>query len=137
MEKEIKLNAMEQAAVNKMPTPEMQKQFADALLNAKREADAKLRLLRDVFGVEVNELGTVVIRGLGNRFPTGLRPDSLQKLLDNSEALRKAIVEARAYIVANPEKIKAAQAKRTAERKLNAKASKLGQEAIAKLSVVR
>lgn len=48
----------------------------------------KLKTNREVFSCVVNENGNLVIRGLGNKFPMGIRPDSWDILVANIEAVK-------------------------------------------------
>lgn len=54
--------------------------------NAKRQVIVETN--RKVFSVKLNDNGNVVMRGLGNRFPVGLRPDSVITLLDHADEIR-------------------------------------------------
>lgn len=83
-----KLTKVQEAALNYIP--EANREAAKAKMledNAKR--DIVVTANRKDFSVTLNAKGNVVIRGLGNRFPVGMRPDSLRTLLAHVEELNK------------------------------------------------
>jgi hypothetical protein len=121
MEVQVTLNQAEEKMVASLPEA-LRAQVTESILAAKREAMTTLIANRTTFSWKLNEGGTIVIRGLGNRFPTGMRADSLEILLSHTEQLKQAIEASKKYIAENPEKVaafeKARDKKRKAERKL-------------------
>lgn len=118
----VTLNLNEQAMVQKLPEA-LQDQVADSILKAKLEVQSTLISARSIFGYKINDVGNIVVTGLGNRFPAGFRPDSLRTLLGHSTELLKACDEAEAFVKANPEKVKAAQKARDEKKKAVAQAN--------------
>ena len=119
---EVKLNKVEQEMVNNLPEA-LRGQVTESLLNAKRESMTTLIANRTTFSVKINEGGTIVVRGLGNRYPMGIRHDSLEVLLSHTAELQKAIADAKAYIASNPEKVEAFKKTRAERSKSEAKLS--------------
>jgi hypothetical protein len=134
---ELKLNQAEAEMVATLPEA-LRQQVADSLLNAKAESQSTLIANRTTFSIKINDVGTIVIRGLGNRYPTGLRPDSLRILLAHVPELTKAVTDAEAYVAANPEKVKAGlEAREKARSEAEAKAeAKAAAKAAKKLTLV-
>jgi hypothetical protein len=64
------------------------KQALETKIAQQAVRQAKLKTNREVFSVTVNENGNLVIRGLGNKFPMGIRPDSWDILVANIEAVK-------------------------------------------------
>lgn len=64
------------------------KQALETKIAQQAVRQAKLKTNREVFSVTVNENGNLVIRGLGNKFPMGIRPDSWDILVANLEAVK-------------------------------------------------
>jgi hypothetical protein len=130
---DVKLNQQETEMVSKLrgaddaTTAILKATVTESLLNAKRESMKTVLMNRTVFSITINDLGNIVVRGLGNSRPMGFRPDSLEVLLGQVPALSKSIVDARAYVAANPEKVAAATKLRDEKKAAEAKAKKKGQ----------
>lgn len=86
---EVKLNQQEQDMLSKLPEA-MRPQVEATLLASKRTALEIVAKNRKDFSIVVNDNGNLVIRGIGNRFPLGLRPDSALVLCDHVEEIRAA-----------------------------------------------
>lgn len=126
---QVKLNKSELRTKSMLPES-MQSAFEAEVLKKKTElglVDGSSEVAiknRSEFSVTINGAGTIVVRGLGNRFPSGFRADSLSILLSHTTELQKAIVDAKAYLSnpLNQTAIKAFKAERTKQRRLaNAK----------------
>lgn len=85
-----KLTKVQEAALSYIP--EAQREAAKAQMLSENEARLKVvKANRETFSVKVNENGNLVIRGIGNRFPLGLRPDSAETLLAHAEEIRAVL----------------------------------------------
>lgn len=123
---EVKLNKVEQAMVDGLPET-LRAQVTESILSAKREAMEAIVTNRNQFSISINEGGTIVIRGLGNRYPTGLRHDQLEILLSHVDELQKAVSDAKTYIAGNEAKVKAFEESRAKKRAEQARKMKLGE----------
>lgn len=93
---EVKLNQAEEAAVLSLPS-EFQAAARTEMLRKKGERMAKVISNRKDFSATVNENGNIVVRGLGNRWPMGFRPDSLEILLSKASELQAVIAQAKQH----------------------------------------
>lgn len=116
---EVKLSQAEQAFIDRLPE-ELRATATDSYLQSKAESMELTLANRHKFSVTVNEIGNLVIRGLGNRYPMGLRVDSAELLLSHVDDIRDGISEALQYIKNNPDKVAAAKKVRAEARKLEA-----------------
>jgi hypothetical protein len=123
---EVKLNQVEQKMVDGLPEA-LRVQVTESILAAKREAMEAIVTNRNQFSISINDGGTIVIRGLGNRYPTGLRHDQLEILLSHVPELTKAVADAKAYIANNEAKVKAFEETRAKKRAEQARKMKLGE----------
>jgi hypothetical protein len=120
--KPVKLSQDQEKTISMLPV-ELQSIMRESLLKAKAERpqgpSETATTNREVFSSTVNQGATIVVRGLGNRFPMGIRWDSLEILLQHVPELQKAIAEAKAYEAdpKNAEVIKAFKASRSKERR--------------------
>lgn len=89
----MKLNKVEQAIVDQLPE-ELRAQATSTLLAAKAETEAWVTRNRSEFSVKVNDKGTIVIYGMGNRFPVSFRPEQLQLLLEKIGSITPLIPQA-------------------------------------------
>jgi plasmid stability protein len=113
------LSQAEQAFIDRLPE-ELRATATDSYLQSKAESMELTLANRHKFSVTVNEIGNLVIRGLGNRYPMGLRVDSAELLLSHVDDIRDGISEALQYIKNNPDKVAAAKKVRAEARKLEA-----------------
>lgn len=90
MKQEVKLNKAEQAVIDRLPT-EHRSSVTEKILTEKRASMAIRDKNRTDFSVTVNANGVLVIRGLGNRFPLGLRPDMWKTLIANAEKINQVV----------------------------------------------
>lgn len=67
-----------------------------AMVAAKKTRHEVVIKNRTEFSATLNDKHTIVIRGLNNRFPLGIRWDSLEIVLNNEKTLRPLIAEAKA-----------------------------------------